>query len=244
MRKFDLNHLLVHYGGKDVILENKDLALEVKEIGSPFRLDPQILPSAMHCFDWNQGINFGRLPLSNAAYFEKKSGLLFFNLNAQICLENKKALFSRVETFCNGVHFAGDIDIDYSPPEKGVFGADIHIKQIDGKVVDIRDLFLHFNKPLLLLDIPLEGDISLNYPGALLAFSFKPGGYALKIDAQGSLSKGRLTVDLGELELDDLSLDFNYGHATSSLELKNIKGRLLDSLGKEYFLKGNHLHIF
>lgn len=242
---FDTRRVKVCYEAHDVVLENSDFVIEVKNIGTIS--DEKGCPlNATHIFNIDKMRSSGTLPISNGTYFEKNSGLLFTDINAAMDLEDDMAHFSNVETFCNGLFFTGAIDLDWSMPGDGIFEIDIRAQEMQGKVSQVQHFFSHFNKGLGLLKFPIEGNVAFRKEGGYMHFFFFPGDYRLQTTLRGMMSDGTFSSSEGEISLQELCLNFDYDHIASSLEFSDIQGTIL--VGKpghveEYALAGDYFRF-
>ena len=62
----------------------------MKRIKSIEEAEKQSKFYAAHYFDFDKRVHFGSIPLVNASYFEKNSGILFSDVNAFVILEGQK----------------------------------------------------------------------------------------------------------------------------------------------------------
>lgn len=240
---FDSQNIVVHYDARDFILQNDDFAVELKSFNSNMNLSKNM--AAIHVFDLINKRGFGTIPVHNATYFEKNSGLLFTDVHASISLEDGLLHATGLETFCNGIYFAGAADVDWSMPGDGIFEVDIRIHKTHGKISQVQDLFSHFKKRLL-FKLPLEGNVDLHREGGYLHFAFEPNDYRLQTHLSGMISDGVLENQGDELLLQEVSMNFEYDHADNTLEFTDIQGALLvgtPSHFEEYEIVGDRVHF-
>lgn len=222
---FDRKRCVVHYDAREVVLENDDLAMELKSLGEGFL--PQDRFRGVYVFNIEHGRDYAMFPVRNATYFEKNSGLLFTDVNAEVTLDKGGAHLSTFETYCNGVYFAGAIDVDWSMPDEGYFEVDIAAQTMHGKISQIQHIFSHFDKPLMLVKIPVEGNIGFHRDGGKLHFSFEPGDFTYQAHAEGVISDAKLTTQNADIFLQELSMNFEYDHQGNTLDFSDIQGALL-----------------
>lgn len=242
---FDEKSVKVHYDARDLVLENSDFVIDVKRISNRSE-QTERHHIATHVVDLETMRGFGKFPICNGTYFEKNSGLLFTDVNAQVSLEEGMAHLRNVETFCNGIFFAGEIDLDWSMPGTGIFEIDIRSHEMNGKVSQVQDLFSHFNKTLFFLKLPIEGNIAFRNKGGHLHFDFQPDDYKLQTTFYGMLTDGLLPSQSGDVLLQELNMNIEYDHVASNLEFSDIQGTLL--VGKpghveEYAVAGEHIRF-
>ncbi|NGX42840.1 MAG: hypothetical protein K940chlam7_01128 [Chlamydiae bacterium] len=244
---FDLSRMSVEYEGEDITLENQHFCLEMKRIQSIEDAKKHSKFYAAHYFDFDKRVHFGSIPLVNASYFEKNSGILFSDVNAFVILEGQKVHMAELETRSNGIFFSGAIDLDFDSLDDGFYEAEVRSHYIEGKVSQIQDLLRHFNSDLFLLNIPFEGDVAYRNKGGTIHFYFEPDNYHVQSTLDGKISGGTMVLDKeGEISLKDVKMDFAYNHKKGMLEFTDIDG--LIQLGSarqpdDYILSGEYIRF-
>ncbi len=241
---FDEQAIAVHYDIYHLTVENNDFSFEVKNFNQGSFVVPKLKRMASHRFDLKKRIDFGIIPVHNGVFFEKKSGLLFTDVNAQLHLEDGKLHATKLDTFCNGVYFAGDLKIDWSMPGEGVFTTDVHLGKANGTVSQVQHLLSHFNKQLFQFKFPVEGQLGLQKKGGSLHLDFSPEQIRIDSHIFGVMSEGVLDSSRKELILQDISLNFEYDHLGNTLEMDDIEGNLLVGTPdhfEEYFISGDKI---
>lgn len=237
---FDQNFFHVHYDARDMILENEDFSMDIKGIRETTG------KLAEHHYDFNKGSNYGTMPVRGGSYFEKSSGLLFTDVNTTFKFIAEEIHAEEIETFCNGIYFAGSMVVDYSPPEDGVFSVLVNAHTINGKFSQVQSLFSHFKKPFFFLKFPLEGNIALRQNGGTIRIDFVPGDYTLQAHVEGTLNEGTLNNENFDVSLQDLSLNLEYDHGNNQLNFSDIQGTLLvgdPNHVEEYSVAGDHFRF-
>lgn len=214
--------LTINYDVEDLALENEDLLIEAKQLRSP--IPSQFI--GLHQFDLKKRSQQGVLPLQQASYLEKNSGLYFSDIQGKVLFEGQMIQIRSMQAYCQDVYFAGSLNLDYSDPAPGVFKLQIESPQFSGRASQIRYLLSHFN-PSPLNQLHLEGDINGRESGMKLAFEFFPGDYHLQADVRGSLANGSLPFESQDMSLKGLFLDIDYQHDKHCLTLTDIQGVLL-----------------
>lgn len=220
---FDHQGITLHYNAEDFMVESRDFAMEAKSFRTP---ESDRLP-AIHFVDFANMESYGSIPVHHGTYFEKNTGLLFTDINALINLEDKRIHIPEIESFCNGVYFAGNMDVDWNYPQEGHFDVNIHTEVMNGKFSQMQQFFSHFKKPFFFLKLPGEGQVSLRQQGAFLKFAFQPNGSQFDARVQGMITDGSVELEGTDLSLQELSLNFEYDHRGNSLEFNELQGTML-----------------
>lgn len=242
---FDLNKINVTYQVDGLSLENSYFAIQERKTEPVEEKSKQSHFGEYH-FGLNDGKNYGSLPLKHATYFEKNSGLLFTDIHTRALFDGRKIHFPEIECFCNGVFFAGDIDVDYDYPGRDILYVNIHSPVMEAKVSQIQHIFAHFMKPSVFLKIPLEGNVALRNEGANLNFAFQSNQITFHSNFHGCVTDGILVEDSSEVALRDLSLNFDYDSQANYLDLSDIQGTLLvgkSTRTEEYMLASDHIKL-
>ena len=176
-------------------------------------------------FEKNQGVN--TLPIHDGTYFEKNTGLLFTEINADMQTINDTARFSGLTTFCNGLYFSGSIDLDWSAPEEGNFTVDVHTNEMHGKISQLQHLLKHIQKDMFFLKIPIEGNVSLQNKNSAISFAFSNEGYEIQSKIHGALSDGVIKETNADISIHELGILFDYDHDGNTFILSDIQGTVL-----------------
>lgn len=244
--RLDNQGLMVRYDGRELALENSEFLIEVNNLSKGLDIPSEEPLVGVHYVDFMTGKHFGSVPINHGTYFEKNSGLLFTDVEAKVVFENKKLHIPEIDSYCNGIYFAGAIDIDQSPTERGVFDVKIQSHTMHGKVSQVQSFFAHFKKPFFFLKIPLEGDLDFRKGGSTLHFAFKPGSCTLKTKIHGVLSNGSYTFHDNNVTFNDITFNFDYDKEGNQLDLWDIHGTILvgePEEVEEYFLAGDHVRF-
>lgn len=236
--QFDQQKLAIHYDAEDMILENDDFSIEIKQMGKG---DGEDSLMAQCLIDFDKKHIYNSFEVVNGTYFEKNSGLLFTEINSGFCMEDSIARFNHLTGFCNGIFLAGDIDIDWSMPGDGIFEVTMDAKKMHGKISQLQHFLSHLDSSLFFLKIPLEGDAALSKEGGILHFAFSPQGYEFQTQLQGSITDGVIEAQNADLTLQDLGMNFSYDHKGNILEFTEPQGTLLVGKGahvEEYSVIG------
>lgn len=233
---FEKQLVKVVYETQQVNLENENFVLEI----------PSAQKFLDYFYDYGTGKHFGSLPVSNASYLEKNSGLLFTDINAEVLVEQNEIHIPTFETFCHGIFMAGSIDIGLKHLHKGCFDIDIRPQMMQGKVTQVQSFFSHFQKQPFFFRIPLEGDIALQHNASRIHFAFSSNDYDVDAFLKGSLSDGLLLTHQTNVSLQALSLNFTYDKKANSLDFSEIQATMLvgdPDKAEEYAVVGEKIHF-
>jgi hypothetical protein len=229
---------------KNLKIENDYFIIETKNLCST--IPEQLL--GCHRTNLHTDVYERMLPIQHVSYFDKKSGLLFQDMQGGVSFDLDKIRISHLEAFCEGVYFAGALDFDYSNPTPGIFNLNIHCPTVAGKVSHIQQLLAHLNENSLLNKIPLEGEIATKGEGLRVHFSFLPQDYHVQAALQAVMSEGSLGLESADMALKGIYMDIDYQqqHQQQLLELTDIQSTLL--VGKprrveEYVCTGQYIRF-
>jgi hypothetical protein len=234
---FDHRNLLLEYSLHDFSVEHPYFSLSLKEL---------LGQNATYLLDLSSGEYFGRIPLKDASFVEKSSGLTFSNVNATLILEPSKVSTSDLEGFCNEIFFAGNMTANYENLSDSNAVIDLHVNTMEGSVEHVQKLLSHLYKSPFLLQIPLEGTVSLRQGGGKFLFNLEPQKATVQAHIEGALTDGNLIRNESQMALRDVSFNFEYDHQANSLNFSEISGALLVGSPKhaeEYVFAGDHLRF-
>lgn len=242
---FDQKKIAVNYDVQDMVLENSDFAIEIKSLSGEGASASNKLV-ADYLYDFDKKTSFNAFPIRKATYFEKNSGLLYTEVDANLSMTDSVAYFNELTGFCNGLYFAGSAIVDWSMPGEGVFSVDMRAHEMHGKISQLQHLLSHLNKSLAFLKIPIEGNVGLHKNGGRLNFSFNNDGYELEALIQGTMTDGKMADQNTDLSLQELSLNFDYDHQGKKLAFTDVQGTLLvgkPSHVEEYAVAGEGIRF-
>lgn len=237
---FSHEKIVVHYNAQGLKIEGKDLLIELKQMEA----SPTDAFAGEHHFDLKERRHEGRLPVKQAIYLEKNSGLVFTDIQTEVCFRDQVIHLDSLEGACQGVSVNGAIAIDYSDPEPGVFQVECQLPSFNGKVSHVQSILSRFQGPDLIEKIPLEGDLEGHERGLWIAFDFYPGDFDLKAEVEGVITNGWVDCPIDHLALQDLCMDFRYSHDQRQLSLTDLQGNLLvgkPASAREYTLVGKKI---
>lgn len=239
---FDGDLITIKYDAENLIIENENLCIEAKHLRSS--VPGQLL--GVHEIDLKTNHHRGTLPIRQAEYVEKNSGLIFKDIQGMVAFRDQTISIAPIEAYCEGVYFAGTLDLDYSDPAPGVFNLDIQCPAVSGKISQIQHLLAHLDYSSVLNKIPLEGEVATKEEGLKLSFAFIPQHYEFEAVFRGAVSDGSLAFESADMALKGIDMDVNYHHRNQDLEFTDIQGTLL--VGKprrveEYLFAGHHIRF-
>lgn len=215
----------VKYRTYGASMENDSLLFTIPKAEEEELAISESLPG-VHYFDFERNHHYGRLYVENGSYLEKKTGLLFDQVQTQIVFEGKSLHATQLQTFSQGIRFEGGISLDYSSPLKRTFDLDLMIQKMEGKVSQFQDFLSHFPQSPFLQQLPIEGKIVNGRMENSLALHFKSGNCTIEADIQGMLLEGKTTEEFDAIRAEDLSFEFAYHHQNKTLSLENVTGFL------------------
>lgn len=221
--KFDHTSIAFNYDPYELALVNPAVTIEVPHSMQ----DEEQSQAAFHYYDFLTGNHFGTLPVRNGSYFDHRNGLFYTDIHADVLFTGDKIRLPEIDGFSNGVYFAGMIEIDYSSPLKGVFDLKIKPHTMLGKVSQIQHVLLHFDPNLPFLQIPLEGNVLCQNESCLFDFHFSDESYSLDAKIKGELIDGVARFEHVNLDLQDISLKFDYDHQANQFTCTDVQGILL-----------------
>jgi|GEM_PF-6211350 len=239
---FNLDKVTLYYNVQNLKLENDNFFIEVKD------LYPEIQGkmNGFHQMDLDSFSHHGILPISQAKYEEKNTGLNFTDIDGILYFKNDTLDIQSIETYCQGVNLNGKIFLDYQDPAPGVFSVLLNVPQASGQVLQVQSLLSHLKNTTFFTRIPIDGEISMRNDGMNLKFDFSPQGYQLEAGIQASLADGGIELKEIDLALKGLYFDIDYRHDRECLEISEIQGSLLvgkPSAIEEYYFGGDFIRL-
>lgn len=219
---FDLSGIQLNYRADHVILQNEALSIEVEKIGGVQGEFP-----AFNRFDFLSGHLFGSLPLSEANYFDKNSGLLFTGVDAVVLFEGQKVHVDQIQAFSSGVYFAGHVDVDYSSPDKGVFDVSVVVNELEGLFSEMQQVYSHFDSDAFVTKIPLESNVSLGSRKGILTFHVYPEDFDFDAKLECVLQDGEMFCSQANVLLKEVGTSFYYDHQNQLLDFNDLQAILL-----------------
>lgn len=194
--------------------------------------------------DFNRGSQFGKLPVEHGSYLEKNSKLLFTEISAIMKLSDGYIHASDLDAYCQGIHFGGNINIDNSSPDDGIFDVEILADTMDATITEIQSLFSHFDKPPLFTNFPMKGNLHFQNEGGHFLFNFRPEGTAVTTSIDAVLKDGSFSFKPLDMSLQEMDMNIHYDQKNNTLTIDEIRGTLLagppDNI-EEYLFAGDKI---
>ncbi len=238
---FDNKEITIRYNGRNIFFELEPMTIEAEKIPYKEASTPEEFLPAFHYFEIGSKTNFGFIPIQNATYFDKISGLLFTDVEADLILDGEKFHIPNIQAYCCGVSVAGQVDADFSDPTPGVGDVDIYAHSISGKVSNIQQVLAHFDKGLFLLKLPLEGNFTSGPKGGGLHFCLGKGREDINGYVQGTVTDGEIIYPDTDASVKDLSFNIDIDTTSKKMSFTDFQGSFLLGSPKhveEYVLGG------
>lgn len=229
---FNHETLSVKYDARDLCIESDKFEIHVPELATE--------NWAIQVYSLTTGEAEGIIPIKDGSFFDKKTGLKFTGINANIHVDNAGLQVRGIETFSNGIFFGGNIDVTAD------YAIDIKIDNVNGRLSQMRDLLAHFTTADFLSQIPLEGQISHRAPGGSLSYTPSVEGGVWQAKLSWALVDGLLAVESRNLKLEELQANIHFDLQKRMIELSDLQGTLL--VGKphhveEYLIAADRIHF-
>lgn len=241
---FDSRNLMISYQACELALECESFLIEVKETVRE-KVSMASYP-AIHYFNFEDGSQFGYLPVQQGSYFQKYNELLFEEINASIFFDRSQIHIRHIESFSDGIFFGGAIDIDFSGRQAGIYDVVIHSDIMNGKISQIQTFLSRFMAPSPFLKMPMEGLVSYRQRGGMLNLTFSPETYTVIANVEGALTDGKLLWENDQMRFQDFSLHFDYDHQAKSIIFSDLEGVFLVGAAhqlEEYDVIGDYIRL-
>lgn len=126
----DLNQMAIEYEARNLTLESSLFAMQTNKISKIVNPISKKIYDAVHFFDFSQGTHFGLIPIREGVYFEKKYGLAFSQVNANVLFEGNKIHLADAEAVLGALRVTGDLDIDLKLPNEGATAECLNMKGV------------------------------------------------------------------------------------------------------------------
>lgn len=233
---FDSTAVIIRYTGQDIALTNPSLSIDM----------PLTVSEAGHYVRFDTGEHFGWLPIHQASYFDKGSGLLFSSLQGQVLFFDHKVHLPHIEGYSNGLLVGGTVEVDYSNPEPGAFTVGLQVDILAGSFSNAQHFFSHFDHSFF-TTLPVEGVVELGHQGITLLFDVNAIDYTLDAQVDCFLCDGYTCLPSLPLHIQDLGLRVAYDHKKNFLQIKDLEGTLLVGENSnqlhEYLLHSDLIHF-
>lgn len=229
---FNQDTLSVKYDAHNLCIVSDDFEIRIPELATD--------NWAIQAYSLATGEAEGIIPIKDGTFYDKKTGLNFTGVQANIHIDNAGLQVRAIETFCKGIFFGGNIDISAN------YAIDIKIDTVNGRLSQMRELLTHFTPANFLSQIPLEGQISHGTHGGMLTYTPAVDGGVWQAKLSLTLVDGLLAVESKNLKLEELQTQINFDLQNKMIELSDLQGTLL--VGKphhveEYLVAADRIHF-
>lgn len=235
---FDLTSLVLHYNALHLNLSSKHFELNCEKLAVHNNNKP-----AVHYFDFSTGAHGGQIPVENASYLEKNSGLVFTDISANITLGQQSVYVTDIESYCEGIFVTGSLDVDFCHSNEGYVNVGIYPDTIHGNMAEVVSLLSRYHS-IPLPNLSLEGTVSLKPQGGYIHFAFQQQGLQTEAFLQGTLTEVGIKLSDYNASIHDLSAHFEYDHLAKTFELSDIQSTMVfenKEAFEEYALVGDHI---
>lgn len=228
---FNQHTLTINYDARDLCIANEFFEAKVPELAAD--------KWAIQVFCLDTGEIEGIIPIKEAEFLDKKTGLHFRGTQASIHIDNSLIEISGIETFCNDIYFTGNINV---LPNSAT---EIRIDQVSGKLSNLRKILGHFQLAETLSQVPFEASIAQRNPYNLISYNPElenPWQISLSL----ALSDGVFEIKSKNVKLEDFQANLDFDLNRKLLALTDVQGMLL--LGKfthaeEYMIAADHIRF-
>lgn len=241
---FDHTGLSVLYNIRQMTVENDNFHFEVDTLFCCDEENEQKNTLGYHYASFANGQHFGVMPVKHGTYLEKNSGLLFNEVSTNLKFKGKQMHVTELETYCSGIHFGGNININCDYADPGSFDVEIIADTMNGKVSQLQNLFSHFEKPPLFTEFPMEGDLHFRDQGAYLLCNVRPEATTMQTRFQVALSDGFVALRPLDVSIQEFGMHIDYDQKSNYLVMSEILGSVLVGRGSavdEYILTGDKI---
>ena len=225
---FDLKGLELSYTAQNLVLESGKFRMEMPYI--PGHRDGVLEGS--HRVDFTSGEHRGQMPLEEANYYDKVKGLFFDRVRGKAMFHEKKVFLEEIESFLNGIYLKGRLLVDNTDDREGFFDLYAHLDTLNGSLEAASRSLKRVDPDLLLLEIPLNGQLWLKDEGADLTLNvfqdeFYRDEFHWDAKINGALVDGTLEIPFLKSEADGVNLSFLYDKGKDELTLSDFGGSFL-----------------
>jgi hypothetical protein len=115
----DLNQMAIEYEARNLSLDDPKYVLLANKISKIVNPSNGKIQDAIHFIDFAQGTHFGLIPIRDGTYVDKKYGLTYSHVNANVLFEANKIHIADIEATLGAMQLTGDLDIDLRLPHQG-----------------------------------------------------------------------------------------------------------------------------
>lgn len=232
---FDLEKVHLSVQGTGICLCHPYAELQAEVIGEK---DPMLLKTegrGEFTYIHKDGKWTGMLPLVEARFEEKSTGLVFEHVNSLMTLDGNRISFKDVSAACEGIALKGDVDLvlGESPCLK------IASQRIEGNADALRMIANHF-PAFAHLQIPFQGELISGEQGLQLFSRFSKEGTTCTWNFSGGMKKGGFAINSNS-HLQNVEFDFICNSDNNTIHVQNLRGQLAAKGGNTFQLKSKRL---
>ena len=238
---FDHYSLAVEYDVRDLTIEGPKFLMQIHALDPNVESDDDTLLPAAHYFDFVEGKRYGFMPVKEGAYLEKQTGLWFTDIQTLAGFEDDVVVLNDLDTVCNGMYFAGDIDLDFSQMPDQSYNIDIHVQSMAGKISQLQSMIQTVGTSYASKEFELDGDLTLREEGGNLCFHIKEDQTEILMNISGEMTGGVVSSEMITPQFQDLAFKFDYDLNRDFLKVSDIQGMLVSPDQEEFSVGGSHI---
>lgn len=232
--------LCIDYHAKDIAIEDEDLLIEAKKIGTDPQDTSKNFLRAKHYIYLPTHESFGSFPVQNACYFDKNFSLKFDEIQTDLEIGHRRLYLKNAHCKSDEVEFWGELDLDFSQ-KKSLF-LNTSIKKMYGKIAQARR-FLSRVSQASFVQFPLEGMFQI-HPQSQISLAFSPEKFQYDVCFRGSVQGGKIHDTLRNLSFEDLDIHFDFDTKRDSLHIPHIRGILQTDQGGTFPFQSHYVRLF
>lgn len=177
----------------------------------------------------------GNIPLAEACFVEKNTGLIFDRVCTLMTLDDNKICFTDLSADCEGIKFKGRVDLNLGD------AVDLKIvaQRIEGSADALRKIAMHFPS-FAHFEVPLQGELLSGEQGLQLLSRISKDGSSCSWNFSGGMKKAGMPINQNS-RLQNVEFDFQCSSANNSISVQNLRGQLASKGGNIFQLKSKRL---
>ncbi|MDR3624868.1 MAG: hypothetical protein P4L16_07005 [Chlamydiales bacterium] len=223
---FNDQSLLMHFQIKDLVIEDTDFRVSIPQMGSLNSKEvSESDPSGFFYYSFSDDSSYFFSPLARGMYQEKKSGLIFTDLYAQMSFSKRHMQISDMRGRVENVDFETSIDLDFNSTE--YLNVHLRTKHITGDVPSVQKFCSHF-KDLPLWRLPVKGMLTSGASGvvfnAMVPYDQRKSEIFWSVS--GRLQEGNFSLPSFASTIEKTDLEFSYASDSKVLSVVNGVGEI------------------